>query len=74
MNILQHTNEHQPTRMVDIYEALIGEDVVVFTTGVTPLAGKFVDYNGQLLHLTSNIGVKHTYIPVWSVLAISSDK
>ena len=75
MQILEHTNDHSPTYMRDIYYALVGEDVTVYLSGShTALSGKLQNYNGAVIHLTSNVGTNNTYIPADKIIAICSEK
>lgn len=74
MQILNCTDDHGPTCMRHVFETLIGQHVVVFTKGPIPLGGVLTSYNGYLIHLTSDNGIKNTYMPVDNVVAISADK
>jgi len=61
-------------RRSDVYEHLLGEKVVVYTTGHTPLGGVLKDYNSVVLHLTSDNGIENTYVFVDYVVSISANK
>ena len=75
MQILDHTDEHQPTFMRDIIANLIGEYVMVFLDGgQNPLGGKLQAYNVSVMHLTNENGSKNTYIPGNKIIAICADK
>lgn len=75
MKILDHTDEHQPTLMRDIFANLIGEDVIVHVSGAThPFGGKLVSHNVYVIQLTSTNGMQNTYIPTAHIVAIDSDK
>ena len=73
MEILQHTDEHSPTLMRDVFEALIGAQVYVYSGGQDrSLSGKLVTYNGAILHIVD--GSINYYIPAMTITAIGSDK
>jgi small nuclear ribonucleoprotein (snRNP)-like protein len=74
MKVLNNTNEHSATFMRDVFETLIGERVVVFTKGTAQLGGKLAAYNGYIIQLTDDNGIRNTYLSVDNVVAISSDK
>jgi len=77
MDVLDHTETSSPTLMKDIFTNLIGEDVSVYISGsssTTTLNGQLQSYNGFVLHLTSNGGRYHSYIPADKVSAICSGK
>ena len=75
MKILDHTEEHSPTFMRDIYAELIGSEVVVHLQGGShPIGGKLSAYNGAVVHLTSTLGIGNTYIPADKIIAISSER
>jgi hypothetical protein len=58
--------------MRDVYDALLGKNVIVYTVG-SILAGKLEQYNGFLLRLTSAHAIANTYIPVAQIVAICSN-
>lgn len=65
------------TLMRDVYQNLIGEHIVVYTLGPTSLGGKLVEFNGGLLHLTTDtiyFGIRNIYIPVSQVVGVCGDK
>lgn len=75
MEILEHTQEHSPTFMRDVFYNLIGESVVIYLSGChTALGGKVQSYNGAILHLTSTGSIGNTYIPADKIIAICSEK
>lgn len=75
MEILDHTNDHSPTFMRDVYYHLIGENVIVYLSGChTAIGGKLQNYNGAVIHLTSDTGINNTYIPADKIIAICSEK
>lgn len=76
MEILGHTDQHQPTLMRDIFENLVGETVFVRAPGVE-VEGVLKAYNGYILHLSFEYedGVVYNhYIRAQDVISISADK
>lgn len=71
MQILQHTDEHRPTFMRDVFEALIGKNVVINTNGAFCQGGILDSYNGHVIKLTGHNGM-NTYIACDKIVSISS--
>lgn len=72
MDVLEYNEEHKATLMMDVIEALVGEDVCVFSNYA--VTGKLVSYNGHLLHVFSSTDDKHYYLRSDFVRAISAKK
>lgn len=71
MQILQHTDEHTPTLMRDVFEALIGKKVVINTNGPMYQGGTLDSYNGHVIKLTGCDGM-NTYVMCDRIVSISS--
>lgn len=72
MQILDHTDEHQPTFMRDVYSALVGEQVFVYING-NSFAGELVSYNGAILHVLGHNKINYYFFQE-NVIAIGSNK
>lgn len=74
MEILDHTDDHQATFMNHIYEALIGKGVVISLSNGQYMGGVLTQYNGYVIKLTASAAsITNTYIPVGSIVAVSSN-
>lgn len=74
MEILDHTDDHQPTLMRDVFEKLIGHKVYVYAKGQDhSFAGKLVAYNGLMLHVQGDNNINY-YMHIGDVAVIGSDK
>jgi len=72
MEILDHTDEHQPTLMRDVYEAFVGQKVVIYTSGSGPFTGRLSAYNGYIVKLTSETG-HGIYLPMEKIVALAGE-
>ena len=72
MELLDHTELTQPTLMRDLYVALIGKEVRVFTIGSHMAWGKLAAFNGHILQVVDEERI--TYIPVQNVSSISVEE
>lgn len=74
MEVLDHTDEHQPTLMRDVYEQLVGQKVFVYAKGQDhSFAGKLIKYNGYMLHVLGDNNINY-YMHTGDVAVIGSDK
>jgi hypothetical protein len=74
MEILDHTDDHQPTLMRDVYDGLVGEKVFVYVKGCgSSIAGKLAAYNGVILHVVGDNNINY-YMYTDNVATIGSDK
>lgn len=70
MKILQHTDDHQPTSMGDVYDALIGQKVSIYTVA-GEIIGTLNDYNGYICEVG---GLWRTvFVPISQIVAIAED-
>ncbi len=82
MKILQHTDDHQPTYMADVYEHFIGKKILVATVAGSYIRGTLEDWNGYMLKLVSTDSNPEReatvevaqYLPVSSVLYIEESR
>jgi hypothetical protein len=70
MKVVDHGKDNSPTFMRDVYAALIGKEVTIYTKGSFPMGGILEAYNGYIIKLTSEYG-PDIYMSVDNILAIS---
>jgi hypothetical protein len=74
MQILDHTDDHPPTLIRDVFENLIGHKVYVYAKGQdNSFAGILVAYNGFMLHVLGANNINY-YMHTVDVAVIGSDK
>jgi prophage tail gpP-like protein len=72
MEIVDHTNEHQPTLMRDVLTELIGKEVVLNMKSGRSFSGTLWQFNGHLVRLTNKHGHNNTYILMYEIEGVFS--
>jgi hypothetical protein len=69
MELLNYTNEHQPTFIQDVIDSLIGKEITVLSHYA--ITGILLEFNGYLLHIHDSTDDRHYYVRLNSIEAVA---